>query len=146
MLMGDFGPIVVVLSGSVGSRQAQLSTGGPVGSQVVGDQLGCRPALHLHQLAEEAPYCSRVSAERDENIQHVSTWVNRSPEIAPLPAYRDEDLPHMSDVPKAAFAAAQGPGVGGAELGAPLANGLVRGRRATLNEKILNIAQAQCSG
>lgn len=130
VLTGGFGPVVVVLSGSMGSRRAQLATGGHVASQLVGDQLGWRSALPLQQLAEDAPCWSRVHAARDEYIQHVSMLVNRSPEMAPLAADRDENLVHMPDVAKPALAAAQGTGVGGAELDAPLANVLVRDRHA----------------
>ena len=42
VLVGNCGPVAVVLPASMGSRQAELATGGRVASQLVGDQLGMR--------------------------------------------------------------------------------------------------------
>ena len=125
------------------SRQAEFPAGGPIASQLVGDPLPRRSPLSLQELAEKALSSSRVPAARDQNIQDVAVLVHRPPEIAALPADRDEDLIHMLDIAQPAMPTAQVPSKGGTEFATPHSDRLVGDCDTALGEKVFDIPEAE---
>ena len=143
VLVGHLSPVVFVLPGSMSSRQAEFPAGGPFASQLVGDQLPRRSPLPLQELAEKSLSGSRVPAARNQNIQDVAVLVHRPSGRAALPADRDEDLIHMSDIAQPAMPTAQVPSKGGTEFATLQSDRLVGHGDAALCEKVFDIPEAE---
>ena len=69
-----------------------LAVSGTVASQLVGDQLPGRAALPLQQLAEESFGGFLITARLDEDINHITILVYRTPEVLAFTLYLYEDL------------------------------------------------------
>jgi len=98
VLVGNLGPVVLVPSGSMGCRQPEVSAGGRIAFQLVGDQLRWRSTLPLTELAEEALGGSRVPTARHQDVQDVAVLAHRSPEVVAFPANPDEHLIQVPDI------------------------------------------------
>ncbi len=72
-----------------------------IASQLVGDQPPRHATLPLQQLAEESFGGFPITARLDENIDHVTILINRTPKILPLTLNGDE---HLVQVPRVAQA------------------------------------------
>ena len=70
-------PVVFVLPGSIGSRQAEFPKGARTVSQLVVDPLQPLSPSSLQKLPEEAHCCARVPVARDGNIQDIAVLVRR---------------------------------------------------------------------
>ena len=101
--MRDFGPVVVILAGSMGNGWKDLSVGRRIASKLVGNELPGWPPLVFQHLAKEALSGSPVSVACDQNIQDVAVLVHRSPKIMTFAADRDEHFVHVPDVAQATF-------------------------------------------
>ena len=112
-------------------------------SQLVGDQLPRRSPLTPQELAEKALGGSRVPTACDQKIQAVAVLVHRPPEMAVLPADRDEDRIHMPSIAQPAMLAAEVPSKGATEFATPPSNRLVGECDAALGEKVFDIPEAE---
>ena len=102
-----------------------------------------RARLVFQHLAKEALSGSPVSVARDQDIKHIAVLVNRSPKIMTFAADRDEHFVHVPDVAEPALSSARSTSVRWSKLPAPGSNDFVGYGKATLSEKILEIAKAQ---
>ncbi len=143
VLVGDFGPVIFILPGSMVDGGEDLSVRGRISSQVVGDELERWSALVFQNLAKEAFGSFPVSVECDQDIENVAILVHRSPKIMALAADRDEQLVHMPDVAESTLSSPQRAGVFGSKFPAPRSNGFVGYGDATLREKVLDISKAE---
>ena len=86
-LMGDFGTVVFVSSGSVSISRHDSAMGGLIAAELTGDESPWLRALAVQQLPEEAFGYTPVATGLEENIDHVVGLVNASPldEHSPLP-------------------------------------------------------------
>ncbi len=65
---------------------------GTVAPELVGDQPAWLAPLPFQQLTEEALGCVPVPTRLDEDIDHVSVFVDGPPEVVPPAPDRDEEL------------------------------------------------------
>ena len=100
-LVGDFRTIVLVLFGAMddGRHDAPVSCG--ITPQLVRHKPPGRATLTLQQLTKEAFGSTSVATRLDEDIDHVTILINRTPEILPLTLNGDE---HLVQVPRVAQA------------------------------------------
>ena len=143
VLVGDFSSVVFVLASSMGDGWEDLSVGGRIASQLVGDELQRWPLLVFQHLAKEALSGPLVSVACHQDIEDVAILVNGSPKITTFPSDGDEQLVHVPDVTEPTLSPPQSAGVLGSKLPAPGSNGFVRYGDATLREKVFDIAKAQ---
>ena len=120
-----------------------LSAGGHIAAELVGNQLPRRLALLFQNLAKEAFGSFPVSVACDQNIQHVTVLVYRSPKIMTFGADGNEQLIHVPDVAESTLSSPQSTSIRWSKLPAPESNGFVGYGDATLSEKVLDIAKAQ---
>ena len=120
-----------------------LSAGGHIAAELVGNQLPRRLALLFQNLAKEACGSFPVSVTCDQNIQHVTVLVHRSPKIMTFAADGNEQLIHVPDVAGSTLSLPQSTSIRWSKLPAPESNGFVGYGDATLSEKVLDIAKAQ---
>ena len=125
-------------------RQVEFPAGDRRASQLVGHQLLGRSRLPLQELAEELLDSSRIQAMRDQDIRDIAVAIHRPPEIAALPAGRDEDFIHMPDIAQPATPTAQVPSKPGTELAAPRSRRFLGGCDASLGERVSDIPEAEC--
>ena len=143
VLVRHLGPVVLVPSGSMGCRQAEVSLGDCIDSQIVGNQLPCRSFQPLQELAGEALGGSRVPTARrwHQDIQDIAILVHRSPGIAALPADIEEDLIHMPGIAQPTLPTAQTAGKRETWPEAPQADRLAGHDHAALDEQVLHAAK-----
>ena len=114
-----------------------------VAAQLVGHQTHGFLALTLQQFSKETPRRAPVPTGLDEKVDQVPVLVDRTPEILALTVDRDEDFVQEPRIAESTLTSLQPPGVVGAELRAPLPNGLVRHDDASFGQQILDIPEAQ---
>jgi hypothetical protein len=102
-----------------------------------------RLSLTLQESSKESLRRTPVPAGLDEEVDQVTVLVDGAPQILALPVDRDEDFVKEPRVAEATLSSLQPPGVIGAELPAPLPNGLVRHDDASFGQQILDIPEAQ---
>jgi len=114
-----------------------------VAAQLVSHEThGCL-SLTLQESSKESPRRTPVPAGLDEEVDQVTVLVHGAPQILALAVDRDEDFDKEPRVAEATLSSLQPPGVIGAELPAPLPNGLVRHDDASFGQQILDIPEAQ---
>ena len=92
---------------------------GAVASQLVGDQPVGHAALTLQQFAE-APFGGfPITARLDENIDHVTILINRTPKLLTFASDRDEDLVQVPRIAEATSPTLQASSVLRTKLEAP---------------------------
>jgi len=102
--------------------------------QLVGDQLpGCL-SLMLQHFTKEARSGSTISTWGDQNIDHVSILIDRSPQIEVLPSDSNEEFIDVPDVAESSLFPTQSSGVGRTELQTPIPNCLARNNDASLSK------------
>jgi hypothetical protein len=114
-----------------------LSSGSPIGGQLVGDDALGHDALPLHQPGQQALSCLGVAAALDDLVEDISVLINGSPEPVLLASNADDHLIQMPDVMRARPLAAEATGVLRTELLAPPADRLVRYDDAALEQHLL---------
>ena len=97
-----------------------------VASQLVGHETARRLSLTLQEHPKESPRRPPVPTGLNEDVDHVPVLGNRAPEILALTVDRHEDFVQEPCVSESTLSSLQPPSVVGAELPAPLPNGLVR--------------------
>ncbi len=131
-LVGDLGAVVGVLPRIV----PHGGHGGPmrcaIAPQFVGHEAHRLCALALQELAEEALCCSSITTCLHEEVDHVAVLIDGTPEILPLALDSHEELVQEPRVTQSLVAPLQLAGVLGAELPAPLTDGLVGDDDSTL--------------
>ena len=142
-LMGDFGTVVLVLLGAMDDGRHRRPLRGAIASELVGDQPPRHVALTLQQLAKEALGGFPVATRLDENIDHVTILINRTPELLSFASDRDEDLVQVPRVTQPTLTPLQRASVFRAELEAPKPDRFVGNRDAALGEKVFYIPKAE---
>jgi hypothetical protein len=99
--------------------------------------------LTLQQLAEEALGGFPIAAKLDENIDHVTIFVDGTPEILSVASDRNEDLVQVPRVTQPTLTPLRSASIFRAELEAPKPDRLVGNRDAALGEKVFYIPKAE---
>jgi hypothetical protein len=120
-----------------------LAVGGAVGAELVSDDHPRHRVCLLHQAAEEAPGGCLVPPVLHEDVEHVAVLVDGPPQVLVLPVDLDEDLVQVPLVAGPWPTTAQSVRVGLAELGAPAAHCLVGDDHASLEQQLLDLAEAE---
>ena len=97
-LMGEFGPIVLVLPRAVHDRWHRTPMGCGVAAQLVRDHTTWRTALPFQQLSEEAFGGVPITPGLHEDVEDVAVVIDGAPKILLMPPNRDEQFAkyHMS--------------------------------------------------
>lgn len=96
--MGDFCPIVFVLTCSMDHRREDVPMCSRITPKLVGDQLpGCL-SLMFQGPTKEAFSGSTISTLGNQNIDHVSILIDGSPQIEALTLDGDEGFIDVPDV------------------------------------------------
>src|SRR5262249_38670519 len=102
-----------------------LSLGGPVALQLIGDDHPRYVRHSFEQLAEELLRRSLVPPTLHENVQHVALLIHSPPQVVVLALDGQKHLIHVPLVTRPGAAATELIGIFLAKLTAPLANSLV---------------------
>jgi len=124
-----------------GRHDAPVSCG--ITPQLIRHKPPGRATLTLQQLTEEAFGSTSVTTRLDEDIDHVTILINRTPEILPLTLNGDEHLIQVPRVAQTALSPLYAASVFRAELEAPQTNSFVGNCDAALREEILNVSKAE---
>ncbi len=143
VLVGNFGPVVFILAGSMGSGWEDLLVGRRIASKLVGNELPWWAPQVLQNLAKEAFGGSPVSVACDQDMQDVAVLVHRSPKIMTFATDCDEHFVHVPDVAESTLSSPQSTSKGWSELAAPGSNGFVGYGDAPRREQVLDISKAQ---
>ena len=92
VLVGDFSPVVIVLTCSVLNRRKEFAMRCWIASEFVGDQSPRRFSLSLQDLAEEPLSSSLVPALREQEVKNISILIHCPPEVKLLSLDSHEDL------------------------------------------------------
>ncbi len=141
--MGDFGPIVFVLTCSMDHGRENLPMCCRITPQLVGDQLpGCLSLL-FQGLTKEAFSGSTISAFGDQNIDHVSILIDGPPQIEALTLDGDEEFIDVPDVAESSLFPTQSSGVGRSEFLTPIADRFVGDKDSSLCKQVFYVSKAQ---
>src|SRR3954465_9843375 len=130
-LMGILRPVVEAFVLAVLDTRHDLTLGGTVAAQLVGDQHTRRSSLLLQQFAQQALGRLLVAPALDQDIENEALLVNRTPEPVLLAGDSEDDLIQMPFVAAAGGTPADAVGELPAEFQAPLPDRLVGHRDAT---------------
>ncbi len=84
VLMGNFSPVVLVLTGSMLHRRKDLAMSCRIASELVGDEFPWRFALVFQGFAEEALSGSTISPVGDQDIDYVPILIHGPLQVATL--------------------------------------------------------------
>src|SRR3954447_17741984 len=119
-LMGILRPVIEAFVLAVLDARHDLTLGGTVAAQLVGDQhTRCLPLL-LHELAEQAFGGFLVASALDQDIENEALLIDRAPEPVLLASDGDDDLVEVPFVAAARGASTDAVGEFPAEFQAPL--------------------------
>ena len=93
--VGAFNPIILPLGSMMPSREAELSNGSSVGSQLVRDQRARCKAMSLDKLPHQLQGCAPIAFRLDQDIQHLAVPIDRAPRVHAPAANRHEHLVEM---------------------------------------------------
>ena len=141
-LMRDLGPIVLVTFRAMDDGRHDAPMRRRIASQLVGDQPPRHATLPLQQLAEESFGGFPITARLDEDIDHITVLIHRTPEVLTFALDRDEDLVQVPRVSQASLSALESTGVFRPEFDAPKSDRFIGNRDAALSQQILNISKA----
>ncbi len=102
-LMRDLGPIVLVTFRAMDDGRHDAPMRRRIASQLVGDQRPRHATLLLQQLAEESFGGFPITARLDEDIDHITVLIHRTPEVLTFALDRDEDLVQVPRVSQTAW-------------------------------------------
>ena len=125
-LVRDLDPVVCVLPGAMDDRGHDLAMRSGVASQLVGEELPGHPALPFQQLPKEAFGGFPITAWLNEDVEHVTVLVHRTPEILPLSLDGDEDLVQVPDIAEAPLALLESSRVLGSKSESPKSDRFIR--------------------
>src|SRR5579862_8854706 len=124
------GGLVRVFRSVVQATRAVMSHVGddiPRGGGVTGEFIGHDCAWHelhtLEQLSKEPLRGLRIAALLDQNIEYLSTLIDRAPQIDQLAVDLAEDFVEMPGIPRTAMSTTKTPRILGSELQTPESNG-----------------------
>ena len=140
--MRDFGAIARVSPRVMDDDGHDVPMCDMVAAQLVGHETRRFLSLSLQEFPKASPPRAPVSAGLDEDVDHVTVLVNRTPEILALTVDRDEDFVQKPRISESTMSVLQLPGVVGADLPTPLPNGFVRHDDASFGKQILDIPEA----
>ena len=127
----------------LGGRQ-RPSNGWRIARELIGDddaRLGA--ALPVKHPMQEALGSHLIASVLDQNVQYDAMLINGSPQPVAFTADLQRHLVQMPLVAGVYSSSTQPCSEGGAELGAPLAYGLVTDADTPFGEEILNVAKAE---
>jgi hypothetical protein len=120
------------------------SNGWRIARELIGDdhpRLGA--ALAVKHPMQKALGSHLIAPLLDQDVQYDAMLINGSPQPVAFAADLQRHLVQMPLVAGAYSSSTQPCSEGGAECGAPLADGLMADDDATLGEQILNVAEAE---
>ena len=141
--MRIFRSIVKPLVRAVFDVWHDLTLGGRVGAELVGDHPPGWAALLPQQTLQQALGRLGVASALDDLIEHIAVLINRPPQPVLLARDRDHDLIEVPDVAAARRLAPETASVRRPELQRPAADGLVGDDDAALEQHLLDQPQAQ---
>src|SRR6266542_6410711 len=104
---------------------------------------GSAAPLAVKHPMQEALGSYLIASLLDQDVQYDAMLIHGSPQPVAFAADLQRHLVQMRLVAGAYSSSTQPGSEGGAEFGAPLADGLVADDDATLGEQILNVAEAE---
>lgn len=142
-LVGQFGPIVLVLRRVVHDCRHHAPVGRGVAAQLVRDQPAWRTALSFQQLPKEAFRRMAITPGLHEDVDHIAVVIDRAPEVLLAPSNGNEQLVKVPRVAEASLPTPQLARIGRPERAAPLANRFVGDDDARLGDEIFGVAEAE---
>jgi hypothetical protein len=136
-------PIIKPLVRAVFDFWHDLTLGGRIRAELVGDHPPGWAALLLQKASQQALRRRGVAAGLENFIEHVTILIDSPPEPVLLASDRDHDLIQVPNVAAAWRLAPETASVRRPELQRPAADGLVRDNDAALEQHLLNQPQAQ---
>ena len=115
----------------------------PVAGQFVRHQPGGLSSLSFQQLTKEAFGSTPIPTSLHEDVNHVPVLIDGTSEIVSLPLDGHEGFVQVPPVAQTTLSSLQYVSVFGADLPAPLANGLVSDGDSALGEKVFDVSKAQ---
>ena len=141
--MGDFSPVVLVLTGSMDNGRKDLPMCSRITPKLVGDQLpGCL-SLMFQGPTKEAFSGSTISTLGDQNIDHVSILIDGPPKIEALTLDGDEEFIDVPDVAESSLFPTQSSGVGRSEFLTPVSDRFVGDKDSSLCKQVFYVSKAQ---
>src|ERR1700745_30189 len=141
--MRDLSAIVEIAALAVLDLGQDLAFGGSVALELVCDDHPRNIPQALQQLAEEPRGRGRIAPALNQNVEDISSLIDRAPKIVLLAADPDEHLVHVPLVAGLGPPPLQRIGEDPAEAQAPLADALVADDDSTRRQDQLNIPLAQ---
>ncbi len=141
--MGDFSPVVLVLTGTMDNGREDLPMGGRITPKLVGDQLPRCLSLMFQGPTKEASSGSTMSTLGDQNIDHVSILIDGTPKIEALTLDGDEEFIDVPDVAEPSLLPPQSSRVGRSEFLTPVSDRFVRDKDSSLCKQVFYVPKAQ---
>ncbi len=141
--MGDFCPIVFVLTCSMDHGREDVPMCSRITPKLVGDQLpGCL-SLMFQSPTKEAFSGSTISTLGNQNIDHVSILIDGPPKIEALTLDGDEEFIHVPGVAQSSLFSTQSSGVGRSEFLTPVSERFVGDKDSSLCKQVFYVSKAQ---
>ncbi len=121
----------------------ELSLGGPIALQFIGNDHPWYIHQPFEELAEELLRGPLIPAALDQDIQHVPGLIHRPPEIVTLALNRQKHLIHVPLVAGPSASAPELIGILLAKLAAPLADRLIGHDDSAFKQELFDIAKTQ---
>ncbi len=141
--MGDFYPIVFVLTCSMYNGRKDLPMCSRITPKFVGDQLPGRLSLMFQGPTKEAFRGSTISTLGNQNIDHISILIDCPPKIEALILDGDEEFIDVPGVAEPPLLPPQISSIGRTELQTPIPNSLVRNKDPSLCKQVFHVSKAQ---
>ena len=143
VLMGDFSPVVLVLTSAIDNGRKDLPMCSRITPKLVGDQLPRCLSLMLQGPTKEALSGSTISTLGDQNIDHVSILIDGPPKIEALTLNGDEEFIDVPDVTESSLFPTQSSGVGRSEFLTPVSDPFVGDKYSSLCKQVFYVSKAQ---
>jgi hypothetical protein len=130
--MGDFSPVVLILTGSMLDGGKDLTMRLRITPESVGDQPPRCFALALQHFAKESFSSTLVPLSGQQDVENLAVLIDCSPEVKLLSLNLCEQLVCIPDIAQSTLLFLQCSGVPRPELQTPEADGFVRNNGATL--------------
>ena len=141
--MGDFCPIVFVLTCSMDHRREDVPMCSRITPKLVGDQLPECLSLMFQGPTKEAFSGSTISTLGNQNIDHVSILIDGPPKVEALTLDGDEEFIEVPDVAESSLLPAQSSGVGRSGFLTPVSDRFIGDKDSSLGEQVFYVSKAQ---
>lgn len=120
-----------------------VTPGGGVGAELVGDHAPRATALLLGKLPQQAPGRLGIAPSLHDLVEDIAVLIDRPPQSVLRAADGDDDLAKVSDVAQPRSLALQSTGIIGSKLHRPTLHGFIGDDDTALHQHFLHQAQAQ---